>query len=369
MKKKVAIAISGGVDSSVSAWLLKEQGYELIALHMKLYHGVEGEKQRAKSCCALDEARSARAVCEQLELPFYVLDFQDEFQDSVIQYFVDEYVSGRTPNPCVMCNRAFKSHYLLQQAQDLGCDFLATGHYARTALDPSGRTQLLQAKDAHKDQSYFLHGIDAEDLSHFLFPLAEYQKSEVRDLAEQQGFVSAKKPESQDICFVNSNYRDFLKTQFVNVPAKGDFVDTEGNILGTHNGLPFYTIGQRRGLGISDATPYYVVHLNTEKNQVILGKNEDLFSQNLWVSETNWISIPPPQKSLTARVQLRYSHSGASATLHPEDSQRVYVEFDEPQRAVAPGQAAVFYHGDVLLGGGWIETKRRKESGNSIMKK
>ena len=349
---RVAVAMSGGVDSAVCAALLKDQGYEVIGLHMKLYD-MPNQTKQAKSCCSLDEALDARAICHQLKIPFYVLNFQESFQNQVIDYFIKDYEAGRTPNPCVMCNRQIKSQLLLQRTNDLDCDYLATGHYAKITHSNTDQIQLRRPKDRQKDQTYFLHGITPQELSQFMFPLENLEKSQVRDLAFKYGFVSAQKPESQEICFVPKDYRDFLKHKIRDI-KKGNFVDTSGKILGEHHGLPFYTIGQRKGLGISASAPYYVVRLDATRNEVILGTREETASPSLMVSGVNWLSIPPITKPIHATVQLRYSHQGERATITPKGRNRVAIELKNPVHAISPGQAAVFYQDDIVLGGGWI---------------
>ena len=351
---RVAMAMSGGVDSSVAAALLKEQGHEVIGLHMKLYHGPENEK-RPKSCCSLDESIDARTACHRLDIPFYVLDYQKEFRELVIDYFVNEYSHGSTPNPCVTCNKKIKGDLLIKKVDELDCDYLATGHYARISFNQeTGRSQLARPQDLRKDQTYFLHGITAHELQRLMFPLEDIIKPEVRKIASKLNLSAAKKPDSQEICFVPKDYRIFLKQELSQVPESGEFVSVSGKILGMHLGLPFYTIGQRRGLGLSDSTPYYVVKIDKENNRVVIGKEEDLYSQTTWVSGVNWVSISPPEEPLCVSAKLRYAHHGAPATVFPESENQVRLEFDAPERAVTPGQAAVLYQDEVLLGGGWI---------------
>ena len=351
---RVAMAMSGGVDSSVAAALLKEQGHEVIGLHMKLYHGSENDT-RQKSCCSLDEAIDARSACHRLDIPFYVLDYQQEFRETVIDYFINEYSAGQTPNPCVMCNKEIKSDLLLKKADELDCEFLATGHYARLSNNSeTNRPQLARPQDLRKDQTYFLHGIPAKELPRLLFPLADLIKPEVRKIASKLNLAAATKPDSQEICFVAKDYRSFLKQEMETAPERGDFISVSGEVIGQHLGIPFYTIGQRRGLGLSASTPFFVVKIDQEKNTIILGKEEDLYSQTIWVSDVNWVSILPPKKELRVSAKLRYAHPGANASIFPESDNKVRVEFDSPERAVTPGQAAVFYQGDILLGGGWI---------------
>ena len=352
---RVAMAMSGGVDSSVAAALLKEQGHEVIGLHMKLYHGPENES-RQKSCCSLDEAIDARSACHRLDIPFYVLDYKKEFRETVIDYFISEYSNGQTPNPCVMCNKKIKSDLLLKKVDELDCDYLATGHYAKVYDNPeNGRLQLARPKDLRKDQTYFLYGIPAYELSRLMFPLAEIIKPEVRKIAGKLNLSAAKKPDSQEICFVPKDYRNFLKQEMKTPPKPGEFISVSGEVLGEHTGLPFYTIGQRRGLGLSDTTPYYVIKINKIQNRIILGKEADLFSRTIHVSSVNWVSITAPEKPLRVYTKLRYAHRGASATVFPTARNQVRVEFDSPERSVTPGQAAVFYQDDVLLGGGSID--------------
>ena len=351
---RVAMAMSGGVDSSVAAVLLKEQGHEVIGLHMKLYHGPENET-RPKSCCSLDEAIDARAACHRLNIPFYVLDCQKEFRESVIDYFVEEYSRGNTPNPCVMCNKEIKSNLLLKKVDELDCDYLATGHYAKIRFNPLiRRQQLIRPQDLRKDQTYFLHSIPADELHRLMFPLADIIKPEVREIAGKLNLSAANKPDSQEICFVPKDYRNFLKQELNEVPEPGEFISVSGEVLGEHLGLPFYTIGQRRGLGLSDSTPYYVVKIDKVKNRIVLGKEEDLYSKTIFVSRVNWLSISPPKEQLHVTTKLRYSHQGVAASVFPESDNKVRLELDVPERAVTPGQAAVFYQDEILLGGGSI---------------
>lgn len=352
---RVAMAMSGGVDSSVAAALLKEQGHKVIGLHMKLYHGPENES-RQKSCCSLDEAIDARSACHRLDIPFYILDYQKEFRESVIDYFISEYSNGQTPNPCVMCNKKIKNDLLLKKVDELDCDFLATGHYARVYNNrENGRPQLARPQDLCKDQTYFLHGIPALELPRLMFPLEKIIKPEVRKIADKLNLSAAKKPDSQEICFVPKNYRVFLKQEMKTNPERGEFVSVSGEVLGQHKGLPYYTIGQRRGLGLSDKTPYYVTKIDKAQNKVVLGKEEDLFSKTIHVSSVNWVSIEAPDIPIRVSAKLRYAHQGAPATVFPVSGNQARVEFDSPERSVTPGQAAVFYQDDILLGGARID--------------
>jgi tRNA-specific 2-thiouridylase len=351
---RIAMAMSGGVDSSVAAALLRKRGHEVIGLHLKLYDRPDATR-RIKSCCSLDEALDARLICERLEIPFYVLDFQDDFQSNVIDYFVREYSMGRTPNPCVMCNRTVKSELLLKKADELDCEYLATGHYAKILKADTGQIELHRPRDRKKDQTYFLHGIPNHQLQRLIFPLQDHIKSEVRLIAEKLHLDSATKPDSQEICFIDDDYRQFLKAQNSITENPGNFVNFEGKILGKHRGIPFYTIGQRRGLGISDSTPWYVVALNVDANQVVLGKREDLFFNDVQVTDINWL-IAPPTEPREVLVQLRYSHRGCEAMLTPLKTDHAILHLPQSERAVTAGQAAVFYEGDRVLGGGWIKS-------------
>lgn len=356
---RVAMAMSGGVDSSVAAALLKEKGYQVIGLHLKLYQGPEATK-RNKSCCSLDEALDARLICERLEIPFYVLDFQEDFQSNVIDYFVNEYASGRTPNPCVMCNRTVKSELLLKKADELDCELLATGHYAKILKDDTGKIELHRPRDRKKDQTYFLHGIPYYQLQRLIFPLQDHIKSEVRLIAEKLELDSASKPDSQEICFIDKDYRKFLEAQNRITQNPGNFINLDGKVLGKHRGVPFYTIGQRRGLGISDITPWYVVAINVDENEVVLGKRENLLINEVQVKDINWL-IEPPQEPREIMVQLRYSHRGCEAILKPVTTDQAMLHLPFSERAVTAGQAAVFYERDRVLGGGWIESCSNEE--------
>ncbi|MDH5752350.1 MAG: tRNA 2-thiouridine(34) synthase MnmA [Deltaproteobacteria bacterium] len=352
---RVALAMSGGVDSSIAAALLLEQGWDVVGLHMKL-HNLPDEQRRDRSCCSVDDSLDARSVCARLGIPFYVLDFTQSFHEEVVRYFADSYRQGLTPNPCVMCNRTIKNRLLLEKAREFGCTRLATGHYARIGRDESsGAWQLLRASDSRKDQTYFLFATAAGELPSLLFPLGELEKTEARDLARRRGLTTWDKPDSQEVCFITGDYRDFLAGHYGSgAPLPGDFVDSAGAVLGRHRGLAYYTVGQRRGLGVSGPRPYYVVGLRPLENQVVLGDEAELFSTGMEVAGVNWVSIPPPAGTLRALVKVRYSHAGAWATITPGEAGHVQVEFEAPVKAVTPGQAAVFYDGPVVLGGGWI---------------
>jgi tRNA-specific 2-thiouridylase len=353
---RVAVAMSGGVDSSVAAALLVEQGWEVVGVHMKL-HEVPDSEKRAKSCCSIDDALDARQVCARLGIPFYVIDFVEEFHARVISYFVEGYRAGRTPNPCVMCNQTVKNALLLERVREYGCEYLATGHYAALRRNPAtGAHEIVRPRDRRKDQTYFLWGTPRHELPHLLFPLADYEKPRAREVAAQYDFVTWDKPDSQEVCFVPKDYRDFLKPRLTDAPPPpGDFVDAGGRVLGRHRGLPYYTVGQRRGIGIAAEQPLYVVELRPGRNEVLLGAQGDLYTSTLRVSGVNWVSRPPAQAPLETVVKIRYAHEGTPARIAPLGSGGARIDFKTPVRAAAPGQAAVFYQGDVLLGGGWIE--------------
>ena len=354
---RVAVAMSGGVDSSVAAALLLEQGWDVVGVHMKLHTPPEAQR-RDKSCCSLDDSLDARQVCARLGIPFYVLDFQEVFKREVIDYFVESYRQGQTPNPCVMCNRTVKNRLLFERVREFGCTHLATGHYARVRQNPdSGAPELVRALDLRKDQTYFLFGTRPEELPWLVFPLGDYEKPHARKIAARHGLVTWDKPDSQEVCFVPSDYREFLADHLTGPPpAPGPLLDTAGRTLGEHRGLPYYTVGQRRGLGVSAPHPLYVVALHPERNEVVLGAEEELYGRTLQVSQVNWVSIPPPSQPRPALVKVRYSHAGTPALLTPGMQDTVSVQFSEPVKAITPGQAAVFYDGDVLLGGGWIRS-------------
>ena len=381
-KGRVAVAMSGGVDSSVAAALLLEQGWDVVGIHLKL-HDIPDSQRRDKSCCSIDDALDARQVCARLGIPFYVLDFVKEFRARVIDYFAASYRRGLTPNPCVMCNRAVKHALLMDKAREFGCDYLATGHYARVErAGESGNWRMLRPRDRHKDQTYFLFGTPREELPYQLYPLADLEKEQARALAGRYGFITWNKPDSQEVCFVPKDYRTFLEEHFAgDLPLPGEFVDSEGRVLGQHRGLAFYTVGQRRGLGLSAENPLYVVSLHPGENRILLGSEAELLASHMTVADVNWVSLDSSSvdafregRPLEALVKVRYSHAGTTARITPleeggsgggngggacgGENPGVRVEFAEPVRAIAPGQAAAFYDGDVLLGGGWIQPAR-----------
>lgn len=353
--KKAMIAMSGGVDSSVAACLIKEQGYDCTGITMHLYQNEDAGISRQNTCCSLDDVEDARSVAYRLSIPYYVFNFTVDFKKEVIDRFVAAYERGETPNPCIDCNRYIKFEKLHQRAQQLGFDYIVTGHYARIVQE-NGRYLLKKGLDASKDQSYVLYSMTQEQLASTLFPLGEFKKSEIRRLAEERGFVNADKPDSQDICFVpDGDYARIIEMQTGKTYPAGDFVDMEGNVLGQHKGLIRYTIGQRKGLGLSLKEPMYVCRKCMEDNTVILGRNEDLFTKELDGQDMNWIAWDEPPKSFRAKARIRYKQEEQWATIETDTKQnRIHVIFDEPQRAVTKGQSVVLYDGDTVLGGGTI---------------
>ena len=352
----VVVAMSGGVDSSVAALLLKEAGYRVIGVTMKLYSLEQTElPSYYRGCCTVDDVEDARAVCRQLGVPHYVFNVQSEFRSHVIDYFTSEYASGRTPHPCIACNDKIKFSFLMQRAHALDAQFVATGHYARVA-ERDGEFTLMKSVDASKDQSYVLFGVGQQQLSHMLLPAGWYTKEQIRQLAVDARLPNSNKPDSQDICFIPlGDYREFLSQRLEAQP--GLIVDTAGNVLGEHQGIHLYTVGQRRGLGIQSSSPMYVVAIDAEAGDVVVGTEEELYNDSLWTTGVNYISARPPDGPTEVSVKVRYKSSEAPAVLHP-DGTSALVRFETPQRALTPGQAAVFYQGDRVLGGGYIEAQR-----------
>jgi tRNA-uridine 2-sulfurtransferase len=357
MPYKVMAAMSGGVDSSVAASLLAEQGFDVCGATLKLFSNDDiGLDRVSKTCCALTDVEDARSVSYKLNIEHFVFNFGDEFKQDVIRRFADAYLAGSTPNPCIDCNRFIKFDKLLQRAKLLNMDYIATGHYVRAAFDDmTGRYLLKKAKDVAKDQTYVLYMLTQEQLRQTLFPLGDLTKHEVRTLAQARGLVNAKKPDSQDICFVpDGDYAAFIENVLGIKSIPGHFTDSSGKVLGTHKGLIHYTIGQRKGLNLSFDRPKYVIKKDIGTNTVILGDESELYSDEMTVSGINLISMADLTEPMRAAVKTRYSQQETPATLYPPENGRMTVIFDKPQRAVTPGQAAVFYDKDIVVGGGTI---------------
>ena len=365
MNQKAIIAMSGGVDSSVAALLTVKEGFECIGATMKLFYDedmVECYDVRENSCCSLEDVEDARSVCTSLGMRHYVFNFSDLFHTTVIDRFIGDYENGRTPNPCIDCNRHLKFDKLFLRAKELGFDYVVTGHYARIEYDKTlGRYLLKKALDDTKDQSYVLYAMTKEQLAHTRFPLGALRKTEVRDIAEQNGFVNARKHDSQDICFVpDGDYVSFITRCVGHESPTGPFVDQEGRVLGQHKGFIRYTKGQHKGLGLAIEPPLYVLRKDPADHAVYLGHNEDLFTSELIAGDWNWISIPALTAPMTVTVKTRYSQREAEAVAEPLSGGQVRLRFREPQRAVTPGQWVVFYHGETCLGGGIICEKISK---------
>lgn len=350
--KRVLVAMSGGVDSSVAAYLLQQQGYECIGVTMKLYANEMVGLSKGHTCCSLDDVEDARNVAIRLGIPYYVFNFAADFEEKVIQKFARSYEQGLTPNPCIDCNRYLKFERLYRRARELGCDYIATGHYARIR-EANGRYELLTALDGSKDQSYMLCTMTQEQLAHTLFPLGELTKTQVRQIAGEQGLRNARKHDSQDICFVpDGDYMAFLE-RYTGQPAqRGNLLDLDGNVVGSHRGAAAYTIGQRRGLGLAMGEPVYVTGKSMEQNTVTVGPNAALFSRSLRAGDWNWIAEPPAE-SFRAEAKIRYRQQSQPVLVRPTET-GAELTFDAPQRAISPGQAVVVYDGERVLGGGVI---------------
>ena len=348
-KKKVLLGMSGGVDSSVSAILLKEAGYDVIGTTLELYGG---------SCCNISTNLDAKKVCEKIGIPHFTFNYTEEFKKYVVDDFIDCYSNCKTPNPCIECNRYLKFGVMYEKAKQLGCEYIATGHYAKTEFDDKyGKIVLKKAKNLAKDQSYVLYNIPSDILPKVLFPLGNFNsKDEIRQIAREHELVVANKPDSEDICFIpDGNYKTFLENNSNLKPKQGNIVDKNGNVLGKHKGLYYYTIGQRKGLGISYKVPLFVTGFNKNRNEVIVGEMEDLFKKEMEVCNVNLLLIDKLENEMKVSVKTRYSSKQANATISPLENGNIKVEFDEPQKSLTPGQSAVFYIDDIVLGGGKIK--------------
>jgi tRNA-specific 2-thiouridylase len=351
MKKRILVAMSGGVDSSTVAAILKSEGHDVIGVTMQLWDYSEGES----GCCSPDDFRDARMVAEEIEIPHYVVNYMDVFKKYIVDDFINNYLSGRTPNPCVLCNQFMKFNFLLRRAMELGADCLATGHYARIETDEERRGfHLCKAVDESKDQSYFLFALTQKELSRLIFPLGSMTKNEVRKVAQSMNLRVANKPDSQEVCFLTGgNYRDFLKSHRELKNTRGEIVDMNGNVLGLHDGVFSFTVGQRRGLGFSNGKPLYVINIDPESNRVVVGEEKDIFKTKLIANNLIWIE-EVTQDEIHVKARIRYRHRESDAIVHIMSGGKAFVEFKDPQRAITPGQAVVFYEGDRVIGGGWI---------------
>ena len=355
MTKKALIAMSGGVDSSVAALIMKDKGYDCTGCTMRLYSNEDAGIDKGHTCCSLDDVEDARSVARRLGMPYYVFNFSEDFNEKIIEKFIHCYEQGITPNPCIDCNRYMKFDKLFDRAEVLGCDYVVTGHYARIEEPSDGKFQLKKALDLSKDQSYVLYSMTQEQLRATQFPLGSMCKTEVRSIAESNGFVNAAKPDSQDICFVpDGDYARIIRLRTGKSYDEGNYVDTKGKVLGRHKGIINYTIGQRKGLGIAFGRPTFVVDIRPDTNEVVLGSNEELFGTELNVTDFNWIAGKAPAESFGCKAKIRYRQEEQPATASLLPNGDVHISFDKPQRAITKGQAAVLYDGDVVLGGGVI---------------
>ncbi|MGL4738831.1 MAG: tRNA 2-thiouridine(34) synthase MnmA [Cellulosilyticaceae bacterium] len=354
-KKKVVVGMSGGVDSSVTAYLLKEQGYDVIGMTMQIWEK-DAEEDKDGGCCGLSAVDDARRVCQKLDIPHYVMNFRDDFKRDVIDYFIEEYQCGRTPNPCIACNRYVKWESMLKKSLQIGADYIATGHYARVIQDEeTGRYLLKQSKTLAKDQTYALYNLTQHQLEHTLMPLGDYTKDEVRAIAQEIGLAVASKPDSQEICFVPDNdYAKYIEETTGTKFPKGKFVTKEGKVLGEHQGIIHYTIGQRKGLGIAHGKPLFVSKIDTTNNTVVVGDDADIFTCEVYANKLNFMPFEALEGKMRLSAKIRYSHRPAACSIELVDEDTVKCVFDEPQRAITPGQALVFYDEDRVVGGGTI---------------
>lgn len=357
MGKKVVVGMSGGVDSSVAACLLKKQGYDVIGVTMQIWQDEDPEETAENGgCCGLTAVEDARKVAWSLGIPYYVMNFRKEFKAAVMDYFVDEYLHGRTPNPCIACNRYVKWEALLSRSLEIGADYIATGHYARILKLPNGRYTVRNSVTAQKDQTYALYNLTQDQLSHTLMPVGNYHKDEIRDMAEKLGLPVASKPDSQEICFIpDHDYASFIEEYTGKTMKPGNFVDLDGNVLGRHKGISHYTVGQRKGLNLAMGYPVFVVAIRPETNEVVLGNGQDVFTDVVRCNKLNWMALDGVgEEEVSVNAKIRYSHKGAPCKIRRIGEDMVECRFDEPVRAATPGQAVVFYQGDHVAGGGTI---------------
>lgn len=354
--KTVVIGMSGGVDSSVAAYLLKEQGYRVIGVTMQIWQDTDTLTQEENGgCCGATAVWDARNVAEQLEIPYYVMNFKESFEKNVIEYFKSEYLKGRTPNPCIACNRYVKWESLLTRSLEIGADYIATGHYANVVKLDNGRYAIKKSKTQTKDQTYALYNLTQAQLSHTLMPIGAYEKDEIRRIAEEIGLNVANKPDSQEICFIpDHDYGKYIKENMPEVPGEGNFVTADGTVLGKHKGIYHYTVGQRRGLGLAMGYHVFVSEIRPETNEVVIGTNEDIMSDRLYANQLNFMSVVDITEDTEVSAKIRYNHSGAKAVIRKIDRDLIECIFEKPQRAITPGQAVVFYDGNLVLGGGTI---------------
>lgn len=356
-KEKVVVGMSGGVDSSVAAYLLKERGYEVVGVTMQIWQDEDREVlEENGGCCGLSAVDDARRVAWDLDIPYYVMNFKEEFKDNVMDYFVDEYMKGRTPNPCIACNRYVKWESLLRRSMEIGAEYIATGHYAQIEKLKNGRYALKKSATTAKDQTYALYNLTQFQLAHTLMPVGEYTKDQIREIAENINLQVAHKPDSQEICFIpDHDYARFIEENTDRKPETGNFVDIDGNIIGRHEGITHYTIGQRKGLNLSMGRPVFVVEIRPETNEVVIGDSEDVFTDRLRCGNLNWMAVDGLHgEDMRVNAKIRYSHKGADCVIRELEDGAVECVFDTPQRAVTPGQAVVFYDGDYVVGGGTI---------------